>query len=155
VAAACRKVSSRARVAWHKRNIIRNKRTRAKDERGIRRERTLGERVRTYHEGRNGVKNLDRGRPRYLKKRDLKNLRLESMRNVNEALRKATGPEIAKRIARSTVGLRTIKDRNLWTGRKKRATRRKARRHKQTSERKERRYTGRLLGTSSLEEGEV
>jgi hypothetical protein len=34
--AACRKVSRRARVAWHKRNVVRNKWTRAKAQRGIR-----------------------------------------------------------------------------------------------------------------------
>jgi hypothetical protein len=38
------------------------------------------------------------------------------MRNVNETLRKTTGLEIGKWIARSTVGLWTIKDEILWWG---------------------------------------
>jgi hypothetical protein len=110
-------VSRHARVAQRKRNIVRNKWTRAKTERGIRRVRALRERVRTRHEERKGVKDLDDGQPRYLNKRYLKKPRWESTGNVNETLRKAIGLEIAKRIARSTVGLRTIKDRTLWRGR--------------------------------------
>jgi hypothetical protein len=43
LAAACRKVSRRAAVAWHSRNMVREC-MRAKVERGIRRVRTLGER---------------------------------------------------------------------------------------------------------------
>jgi hypothetical protein len=66
LAAACRKVSRRARVAWRKRNIDRDKWTRAKAEQGVRRIRTLRERVRTRREGRKGVKDGG-GRPRYLK----------------------------------------------------------------------------------------
>jgi hypothetical protein len=65
-------VSRRARVAWHKRNVVRNKWTRAKAQRGIRWVRTLRERARTRHEGRNGVKGPGGGRPLYLKKWDLK-----------------------------------------------------------------------------------
>jgi hypothetical protein len=117
LAASCKKVSHRVRVAWRKRNIVRDKWTRAKAERGIRRVRTLMERLRTRHEGRHGVKDLDGARPRYQKKRDLKKLRRESTRNVNETLRKTTGLEIAKQIVRSTVGLRTIEDRTYWRGR--------------------------------------
>jgi hypothetical protein len=45
-----------------------------------------------------------------VKKRDLKELRRENTGHFNETLRKTSGLEIAKRIARSTVGLRTMKD---------------------------------------------
>jgi hypothetical protein len=72
--AACRKVSRLARVAWRKRNIVRNKCTMAKAERGIRRVGTFRERVWKRHEDRKGMKDLGGGRPRYLKKRDLKKL---------------------------------------------------------------------------------
>jgi hypothetical protein len=110
LAAACRKVSRRVRAAWRERNIVRNKFTRTKDERGIRR-------VRTRHEGRKGVKGLCGGRPWYLKKRDLKNLRRESRGNVKESLRKTTGLEIAKRMARSTLWLRKMRNWTLWRSR--------------------------------------
>jgi hypothetical protein len=73
--------------------------------------------VPTRHDGRKGMKDLGGGRPRYLKKRDLKKRRRESTRNVNETVRITTVLEIAKRIAGSTVELRTIKDRTLWRGR--------------------------------------
>jgi hypothetical protein len=69
--AACRKVSRLARVAWRKRNFVRNKLTSATDERAIRRVRTvwtLRERVRTRHEGRKGVKDLGGRRPLCLRK---------------------------------------------------------------------------------------
>jgi hypothetical protein len=89
----------------------------AESERGIRRVRTLRERVRTRHKSRNGVKDLGGGRPRYLEKQDPKKLRQEYTGNINETVRKTTGLEIAKRIAQSTVGLRTIKYRVLWRGR--------------------------------------
>jgi hypothetical protein len=68
LAATCRKVSRRARVAWRKRNIVRNKWTRAKDERGIRRIRTLREIGRTRQKGRKGVKDLGDRRPLCLRK---------------------------------------------------------------------------------------
>jgi hypothetical protein len=84
------------------------------------------------------VKDLGGGRPRYLKKRDLKKLRRESTGNVNETLRMTTGLEIAKRIARSTVGLRKMRNWTLWRGRfpperinETEQGGRKARRHKQ------------------------
>jgi hypothetical protein len=67
--AACSKVSRRAKVARRKGNIVRNKWTRAKAERGI-------QEVRTRHEGKKGVKDLGGGRPRYLRKRDVKKLGL-------------------------------------------------------------------------------
>jgi hypothetical protein len=95
-------------VAWRKRNIVRNKWTRAKAERGIRRVWTLRERVQMRHKGRKGVKDIGSVQPQYLKK-----LQWESTRNVNETLRKTTGLEIAKQIARSTVGRQTSKDRTL------------------------------------------
>jgi hypothetical protein len=65
--AACRMVSRRARVAWDRRNIVREY-IKAKVERGIRRVRALRERVRTRHEGRKGIKDLGGERPRYLRK---------------------------------------------------------------------------------------
>jgi hypothetical protein len=64
-------------VVWHRRNFVR-KYIGAKVERGIRRVRTLRERVRMRHEGRKGMKDLGGGRPQYLRKRDLKKLRRES-----------------------------------------------------------------------------
>jgi hypothetical protein len=67
-------MSHRARVAWRKRNIVRNRWTRTKDERGIQRVWTLRERVQTLHKDRKGVKDLGSGWPQYLKKRDLKKL---------------------------------------------------------------------------------
>jgi hypothetical protein len=78
-------------------NIVRNKWTRAKAA-------TEMQRVWMHHEGRKGVKDLG-GRQPYLKKQDLKKLQQESMGKVNETIRKTTELEIAKRIARSTVGL--------------------------------------------------
>jgi hypothetical protein len=146
LAAACKKVSRRTKVAWQKRNlfrkiriqencepwkkfsptgirmthrakvallegnIVRNKWTRAKAERGI-------QKVRTRHEGRKSVKDLGGGRPRYLRKRDLKKLRVESTGNLDRTLSKTTRLEIAERITRSTVGVRKIKCWALWRGR--------------------------------------
>jgi hypothetical protein len=49
-----------------------------------------------HHEGRKGLRDLGGRWLRYLKKRDLKKLQWESMRNVNETLRKTTGLEIGK-----------------------------------------------------------
>jgi hypothetical protein len=66
------------------------------------------------HEGRKGVKDLGGGRPRYLRKQDLMKLQLESTGNVIKTYRKITELEIAKRIARSTVGLGRMMDRTLW-----------------------------------------
>jgi hypothetical protein len=145
-AAACRKVSRRAKVAWRKRklvrrtgtqencrprkefsltgirmthctkvarrkgNIVRNKWIRAKAERGI-------QKVRTRYKGRKIVKGLGGGRPRYLRIRDLKKLRLESTGNLDTTFSKTTRLEIAKRIARSTAGMRKIKCWTLWRGR--------------------------------------
>jgi hypothetical protein len=105
------------KIAWHKMNIVRDKWTRAKAVGEIRTVWTLRARVWMHHEGRKGLKNLGSGWPQYLKKQDLQKLLWESMRNVNEILRRTTVLEIAKRIARSTVGLRTIKDGILWRDR--------------------------------------
>jgi hypothetical protein len=68
LAAACRKVSSSPRVAWRKGNIVRNKWTTAKDERGIWRVGMLRERVQMCHEGRKSVKELGGRRPLCLRK---------------------------------------------------------------------------------------
>jgi hypothetical protein len=83
LAVARREMTHRAKVARHKGNIVKNKWTRAKAERGI-------EKVRTRHKGRKRVKDLGGGRPRYLRKRDLKKLRLESMGNLDTAFSKTT-----------------------------------------------------------------
>jgi hypothetical protein len=73
-------------------------------------------RVAQRKRNRKGVTDLGGGRPRHLNKRELKKLRRESSGSVNDTLRKTIGLEIAKRIVKSTVGLRTIKDRTLWRG---------------------------------------
>jgi hypothetical protein len=65
-------MTHRAILARRKGNIVRNKWTRAKSERGI-------QKVLTRHEGRKRVKGVGGGRQRYLRKRDLKKLRVESM----------------------------------------------------------------------------
>jgi hypothetical protein len=58
------------KVAWEKTNSIRNKLTRAKVERGIRRARTLREKVRTHYESIKGLRDLGGGRLLYLKKNE-------------------------------------------------------------------------------------
>jgi hypothetical protein len=58
------------------------------------------------------VKDLGGRRPRYLKKRDLKKLRLEGTGKLGTTFRKTTKLEIAKRIARSAAGMRKMKG---WT----------------------------------------
>jgi hypothetical protein len=95
-------MTHRAKEARHKGNFVRNKWTRAKAERGI-------QKLRSHHKGRNIVKYLDRGRPRYLRKGDLKNLRLESTGKLETAFSKTTRLEIEKRIVGSTVAMRKIK----------------------------------------------
>jgi hypothetical protein len=105
-----KEMTHRAKVARRKENIFRNKWTRAKAERGIQKEWTR-------REGRNIVKYLDGGRPRYLRKRDLKQLRLESTGNLDTTFSKTTRLEIVKRIARSTVGVRKINCWTLWRSR--------------------------------------
>jgi hypothetical protein len=67
-AGACRKVSCHATVSWCKRNIIRNKWTRVKAERGIQMFWKLREKVWTCHEGRRVVKDLGSRWLRYLRK---------------------------------------------------------------------------------------
>jgi hypothetical protein len=116
LAVACRKVSRRARVAWCKRNIVLNKWTRAKAERGIWRVRMLRGKIRMHPKGRKGVKDLGGGRPRCLRIRDLKKLRLESTGNLDTTFRKTMRLEITRRIAKSTVGLQKIKGWTLWRG---------------------------------------
>jgi hypothetical protein len=73
LAATYRKVSHSARVAWHRRNSVRQS-IRAKVERRIWKVRTLKERVWTCHKDRNGMKDLGGRQPRYLRKQDLKKL---------------------------------------------------------------------------------
>jgi hypothetical protein len=58
LAAACRKVSCGARGEWRKRDIIRNKWTRAKVGRGIRRVGTLRKKLQMRHEGRRVMKGI-------------------------------------------------------------------------------------------------
>jgi hypothetical protein len=102
-------MTHRAKLAWRKGNTVRNKWTRAKAERGI-------QEVRTRHEGRKKLKKLGGGRPRYLRKRDVKKLRLERTGNLDTTFSKARRMEIAKRIARTTVGMQKIKCWTLWSG---------------------------------------
>jgi hypothetical protein len=83
------KMTRHEALARRKGIIVRNKWTRAKAERGI-------QKVRTHHEGRKRVKDLGGGRPRYLRKRDLKKLRLESTENLDMTFSKTTILEIAK-----------------------------------------------------------
>jgi hypothetical protein len=117
--AAGREITHRTKVGRRKGNILRNKwaKAKAKAERGIRGVRTLREKLRKRHEDTKRVKDLGGGRPRYLRERGLKKLRLESKENVIKTDRKPTGLEIAMRFARSTVGLQRIKDWTLWKGR--------------------------------------
>jgi hypothetical protein len=63
LAAASRKASRRAAVAWRKRNNVTNNWTKDKVERGTRRVRTLRKRLRTRQEGRMGIKDLGGRRP--------------------------------------------------------------------------------------------
>jgi hypothetical protein len=74
-----REMTRRAEVARRKGNIIRNMWARAKAERGI-------QKVRTRYEGRKSVKDVGGGRLRYLRKRDLKTLRLESTGNIAKTI---------------------------------------------------------------------
>jgi hypothetical protein len=149
LAAAYRKVSRRATVAWRKRNLIRRSGTqencgplkefsptrirmtrcakvawrkrrsyegpsfeqgRRKNEtknkfsRGTQKLRTLGRIQLTCQEGTNGTRN-----------RDVKEqMRLGNQRTSRGIYRKSTGLEIAKRIARCTVGLKRLMERTLW-----------------------------------------
>jgi hypothetical protein len=89
-AAAYRKVSRRCKSGTGQGKIVRNKWTRAKAARGI-------QKGRTCHEGRKSVKDLGGGRPRYLRKRDLKKLRLERTGKLDTTFSKITILEIAKR----------------------------------------------------------
>jgi hypothetical protein len=93
------RMTHRAKVARRKGNIVRKKWTKAKAERGI-------QKVRTGQEVRKRAKDLVSGRPRYLKKRDLKKIGLESTENLDTTFRKTTRLEIAKRIVRSTIRMR-------------------------------------------------
>jgi hypothetical protein len=108
LAAACRKVSRRARIARNQRGVARRDCIRTNVKQRIRRVRTLRERVQTLHEDRKGMKDLGGGCPRYLKKQALKKLQRESTGNAIKTDRKTTGLGIAKRIARSPVGLRRM-----------------------------------------------
>jgi hypothetical protein len=67
----------------------------------------LGRRELMRQEGTNGTKNWD------VKEQ----LRLGNERTTRGIYRKSIGLEMAKRIARCTVGLKRIKDWTLWRGR--------------------------------------
>jgi hypothetical protein len=73
--------------------------------------------LRQQLQGRNAVKDLGGGRPRYLRKRDLKMLQLESTGNLDRTFRKTTRLGIVKRIAGSPIALPRIKKGTLWRGR--------------------------------------
>jgi hypothetical protein len=83
--------------------------------------------MRQQLQGRNAVKDLGGGRPRYLRKRDLKMLLLESTGNLDTTFRKTTRLGIAKRIAGPPVTLQRIKKWTLWRGRPLRNGRRSIR----------------------------
>jgi hypothetical protein len=83
-----------------------NNKTRNKIARGTRIGQTLGKSKLTCQKGTNGTRN-----------RDVKEqLHLGNERTTRGIYRKSTGLEIAKRIARYTVGLKRIKDWTLWRG---------------------------------------
>jgi hypothetical protein len=65
--------------------------------------------LRQQLQGRNAVKDLGGGRPRYLRKRDLNMVQLESTGNLDTTFGKTTRLGIAKRIAGSTIALQRIK----------------------------------------------
>jgi hypothetical protein len=68
LAAACRKVSRRARVVWRKRNIITNNWIRDTDEQGPQRVGALRKKLWTRHGGRRVRKGIGGRRPLYLRK---------------------------------------------------------------------------------------
>jgi hypothetical protein len=137
VTVADRKVSRRAAVARRRRDIFAQERTRVKRGtleqlvaarigatlrakmagRQTSKRRTFVRKRQSKHEGKNGVKDLGGGRPRYLRKQDLQKLQLESTGNLNATFGKTTRREIAKRIVGTTVGLQTINIWTLWRGR--------------------------------------
>jgi lambda repressor-like predicted transcriptional regulator len=134
VTVADRKVSRRATVARRRRDIFAQERTRVKRgplEQLVAARRgttfrakmagetakrwTFGRKRQSKQQGINGVKDLGGGRPRYLRKQDLRKLQLESTGNLNATL--TTRWEIARRIVGSAVGLQAINIWTLWRGR--------------------------------------
>jgi hypothetical protein len=100
LAAACRKVSHHARVAWCKRYIISNNWSRDKVEQGTLRVQTFRKRLWTRQEGRMGIKDLGCRQPLYLRKPmkwtwgncgSLKQLVTAGMRMTHHARRKEHG----------------------------------------------------------------
>jgi hypothetical protein len=134
VTIAGRNVSRRAAVARRKRDIFAQERTmvmcgsleqliaasRGATLRGkmagreTAKRRTFGKKRQSKQQGVNGVKDLGGGRPRCLRKQDLKKLQLESTGNLNATL--TTRREIAKRIISSTA-TEIINIWTLWRGR--------------------------------------
>jgi hypothetical protein len=135
VTIADRKVSRRAAVARRRRDIFAQERTRVKRGpleqlvaarrgatfrakmagRETAKRRTFRKKRQSKQQGKNRVKNLGGGRPRYLGKRDLRKLQLENTGNLNATL--TTRREIARRIVGSAVGLQAINIWTLWRGR--------------------------------------
>jgi hypothetical protein len=132
-----RKVSRRAAVARRRRDVFTQERTRVKfgpleqlvaarrgatlrakmAGRETSKRRTFGRKRQPKQEGRNGVKDLGGGWPRYLRKKTSRSYeQLESTGNLNATFGKTTKREIAKQIVRSTVGLQTINIWTLWRG---------------------------------------
>jgi hypothetical protein len=118
----CRKTTSRETVGWHSENVVRNDRTRDQAERGTPKRRKGGEGLWKFPECNNGIS--DQGIKQKLHSRkQIKDLgeRLplcpRNKRTFSGIYRKPTGLEIAKQIARCTVGLKRIKDWALWRGR--------------------------------------
>jgi hypothetical protein len=144
-AAACRKVSRHAKVAWRKRNLFRTgtqencgsrKRVTVTDRKLIRYTGVvwLKEKVQTHFEGRKGLEDLGSRRPRYFKNRGLKqkvqgSKRIKDLggglplcprneRTSSWTYRKTIDSlKIAKQKAASYAASRQIKDWALWRGR--------------------------------------
>jgi hypothetical protein len=120
-----RKTTSRATVAWRSENVVRKNGTRGQAKRGTPKRRKEGGRPWKCLEYSNGIRShveeqihLRKGRKtaKSIGGRRRHQQRLESMGNGNKVISKTTRLEIAKRIARSTVGMWKIRNWSLWKG---------------------------------------
>jgi uncharacterized damage-inducible protein DinB len=120
-----RKVSRRARVAWSKRNIVRNKWTSFKVERETRKVGPLRKNLRMHHEGRTGTKDLYGKRPLNPRKKRTNGIGIEGWRSrelsplgrggpTYKTLRKNLELEFVKRANGMSSRLRRMMDRTLW-----------------------------------------
>jgi hypothetical protein len=103
LSATCRGTTHRAKVAWCKRNVIGKNRT-GDVVRGTWKRQMFGRRHQPKLERKNGTRNQGLRQ------------QLRSKWKFTKTFKKTTGLEIVKQIARSTVGLRKIKDWTLWRG---------------------------------------